>query len=338
MKATDISGQAPGGKRTKLHEVLPLDTPFLIQVFPVYACNFKCNYCIFSVDKSKRGFFSDAILLKLDAYKRCVDDMKQFNSKIKVVRFVGVGEPLLHKRIVDMVRYTVDANVSHKVEILTNGSLLSKKMSADLIDAGLNRMVISIQGTSQEKYFAVCGVKVKIDELVENIKYYYENKGSSELYIKIIDTALDGPEDEISYKLLFGDICDTIAIEHTVPIHNAIDFEPVFGSKKNDLTQFGLPVSEIKVCPQAFFHMQINPDGRIVPCYSWDYPRIIGNCNDSSLVDIWHGESFREFRRSMLDGLEHASEACVGCNIIKFRSFVEDDLAPYADRLKPFYE
>lgn len=44
MKAKDISGQAPGGKRTLLAEVLPLDTPFVVQVFPVFACNFKCNF------------------------------------------------------------------------------------------------------------------------------------------------------------------------------------------------------------------------------------------------------------------------------------------------------
>ena len=49
VKAKDISGQAPGGKRTALADVLPLHTPFVIQIFPVYACNFACKYCIFSV-------------------------------------------------------------------------------------------------------------------------------------------------------------------------------------------------------------------------------------------------------------------------------------------------
>jgi sulfatase maturation enzyme AslB (radical SAM superfamily) len=58
MKAKDISGQAPGGKRTMLAEVLPLDTPFVVQFFPIYACNFKCGYCIFSVPKPKRHFIS----------------------------------------------------------------------------------------------------------------------------------------------------------------------------------------------------------------------------------------------------------------------------------------
>jgi MoaA/NifB/PqqE/SkfB family radical SAM enzyme len=51
MKAKNISGQAPGGKRTKLADVLPLDTPFVVQIFPDYACNLRCNYCIHWMDK-----------------------------------------------------------------------------------------------------------------------------------------------------------------------------------------------------------------------------------------------------------------------------------------------
>ena len=101
MKAKEISGQAPGGKRTRLAEVLPLDTPYVVQIFPVYACNFKCRYCIFSVDRSKRGFISDTIMMDVDLFKKCVDDMGSFPNKIKVLRFVGIGEPLLHKNLVD---------------------------------------------------------------------------------------------------------------------------------------------------------------------------------------------------------------------------------------------
>ena len=81
FKAKDISGQAPGGKRTVLAEVLPLDTPFVVQIFPIYACNFKCCYCIFSVDKMKRGFISDEIVMNFNLYKKCIDDMTRFPTR-----------------------------------------------------------------------------------------------------------------------------------------------------------------------------------------------------------------------------------------------------------------
>lgn len=337
MKAKDLSGQAPGGQRQRLAEALPLSTPYVVQIFPVYACNFKCGYCIFSVEKSKRGFFSDKNLMDYDLYRKCVDDMAQFPSQIKVLRFVGVGEPLLHKRIVDMVAYTAEKRIAQTIEIVTNGVLLEPAMVDALVAAGLDRLVISIQGTSQSKYEEVAGAKVDFAHFLDNLRYLYRHKEQLHVYIKIVDTALDGAQDRERFYATFGDLCDSIAVENTVPIHKAIDFSNILGNKAQALTQFGLPVEKVEICPQPFFHMQINPDGKVVPCYSWDYPAILGDCNHESAKDIWNGERFRAFRRAMLDGAEHASESCIDCSIIKYRWFPEDDLRADAMRLKADY-
>ena len=338
MTAVNISGQAPGGKRQNLAESLPLDTPFVVQIFPVYACNLKCNYCIFSVDKSEHGFLSDKTLLDLDLYKKCVDDMSAFPNKIKVIRFVGVGEPLLHKKIAEMVRYTVEKQIANTVEIITNGVLLTPAMSDALIAAGLNRLVVSAQGTSAEKYLEESRSKIDFDKFIENLGYFHRNKGDAQMYVKVVDTALDDDDDRQRFYDIFGKVSDTIAIENTVPIHDSINFDTILGDRENRLTQYGLPVGEVKVCPQPFFHMQINPDGKIVPCFSWEYPGIMGDCRETNMVDIWNGEVFQKFRRAQLDGCAHASPACVDCNIIKYRLFPEDDLSAEVDRLKPLYD
>ena len=338
MKAKDISGQAPGGKRTKLAKVLPLDTPFVVQIFPVYACNFKCNYCIFSVDKAKRGFISDKIVMDFDLYKKCIDDIALFPNKMKVLRFVGIGEPLLHKKIADMVEYSVSKDVANTVEILTNASLLTPKMSDSLISAGLSRLVVSVQGTTKEKYRDVCGANIDFENFIENLRYFFNNKGNTQVYIKIVDSTLDGKDDEQRFYDIFGDVCDTMAIEHTVPIHSGINYENILKDKDMTVTQFGLPVSEVKICPQPFFTLQINPDGKVVPCYSWEYPRIMGDCNNQSVCGIWNGNQYQYLRRKMFDGAKNVCEVCAECNIIKYRLFPEDDLKNDAERLKKFYE
>ncbi len=337
MKAKVISGQAPGGKRTRLAEVIPLDTPYVVQIFPVYACNFKCNYCIFSVEKAKRHFISDTINMDLNLYKNCIDDIAMFPSKVKVLRFVGIGEPLLHKNIADMVEYAVSKNVADTVEILTNASLLTPKISDMLILSGLQRLVVSVQGTTKEKYRKVCGADIDFEDFIENLKYFNNNKGNAHVYIKIVDTALDSKEDEGMFYDIFGDICDTLAVEHTVPIHAGIDYKNVLKDKEMAVTQFGLPVSEVHVCPQPFFTMQINPDGKVVPCYSFEYPSIMGNCNNQSVLDIWNGKEFQWFRRNMLDGAKQVSDICNNCDIIKYRLFPEDDLKNDAENLKKYY-
>jgi len=332
MKAKNLSNQAPT-KRTKLIDKLPLDTPFVAQVFPIYACNFKCNYCVFQIDKSKRGFISDKVSMSLDLHNKFIDDLTMFPNKSKVLRYVGIGEPLLHKNIVDMIEYANSKNIANRIEILTNASLLTPKMSDSLISAGLDRLVISVQGISKKKYKEICGKDINFENFVDNLKYFYNNKKDAESYIKIVDTALDNKKDEKRFYEIFGDICDSIAIEHTVPIHKGIDYKDII--KDSSVTQFGLPISEVQICPQPFFTIQINPDGNIVPCYSFEYPKIMGNCNNQSLYDIWNGKEFKNFRINILNG--NLCKICEDCSIIKHRMFPEDDLSKDIIKLKKIY-
>jgi radical SAM protein with 4Fe4S-binding SPASM domain len=338
MKAINISGQAPGGKRALLAKVLPLETPLVIQVFPVYACNFTCRYCVFSVDKAKRGFISDRIAMEYDLFKKCIDEIALFPNKVKVLRFVGMGEPLLHKSITEMVRYATLKDVAERVEILTNASLLIPEMSDSLLSAGLSRLVVSLQGTSEEKYKEVCGANIDFEKFVKNLKYFFNKKGKAQVHIKIIDYALNGKEDEKRFYELFGEICDTIGIEYAGPIFPGVNYEEVLKNKDMSFTQFGLPVSEVRVCPQPFFTLQINPDGKVVPCYSIVYPSILGDCNIQSVCEIWNSKMFQQFRLTMLDGVKNVCETCSNCNIIKHRLFPEDVLNNDVERLKKFYE
>jgi radical SAM protein with 4Fe4S-binding SPASM domain len=250
---------------------------------------------------------------------------------------VGIGEPLLHKDIAAMIKYAASKNVANVLEILTNASLLTKELSKNLIKNGLSRLVVSVQGTTKEKYKKVSGVDIDFNKYIGNLRYFFKNKDKAQVYIKIVDTALEDKNDEQRFYDIFGDICDALSVEHTVPIHHGIDYGKLL--KNNDLpvTQFGLPVSEVKICPQPFFTMQINPDGKVVPCYSFEYPEIIGDCNNQSACEIWNSEHFRKFRRLMLEGVNAAGKVCSKCDIIKYRLFPEDVLDGAVERLKKIY-
>lgn len=337
MKAKIVSGNAPGGARTPLAEVLPLRTPFVVQIFPIYACNFTCEYCFHAVPKTERSFVSEWPVMKLDLYKKCIDELAHFDDQLKVLRFVGMGEPLLHKNIAEMIAIAVSRNVAQRVELLTNGSLLRKEMSDALIAAGLSRMVISLQGISREKYRRISKVDIDFDQFVKNIEYFYTHKKNTHVYIKIVDYALDETDTQEKFYGIFGDICDSIAVENAVPIMPGVDYDKVLSNSDKNATQFGLPLSDIQVCPQAFFTMQVNPDGKVVPCYQITYPGIMGDVNHQTMQEIWHGEAYRTFRRAMLDGRKQVNDICAQCNFIQYRLFPEDDLQAAAERLKVVY-
>lgn len=337
MKAQILSEQAPGGKRTKLSEVLPLVTPYVVQFFPIYACNFKCKYCHHSIKNDKRCFVTDKAVMEYSLFEKCIDELSLFPDKIKTLRFVGMGEPLMHKDIVRMVDYAVTKNVANTVEILTNGSLLTNSMSDKLISAGVDRLVVSLQGTSEKKYKEISDFKLNLEEFVDNLRYFYLNKKHTHMYLKIVDCALEDMEDGQRFFQLFGDVCDSISIETTVPIFPGVEFNKELEYDQNKLTQFGLPITNTTICPQPFYTMQINPDGKVVGCHSIPYPEILADCNIEKLNEIWNGKAFNTFRYKMLNGLKNICDVCSQCNIMNYRLFPEDDISGEVEKLKEIY-
>jgi len=272
--------------------------------------------------------------MDLSLHNGIIDDCKKFNNKIKVIRYVGMGEPLLHKKIVEMVKYASDSGVAERVEILTNGSLLDYKMSDALLEAGIDRLIVSLQGVSSDKYKEICDVNIDFSQFVRNIKYFYDQKKNAQIHLKIIDIALSDSDEESSFFDIFGNICDSIGIEVAGPIFPNVDYDVVLDQGYDKATQFGREKKDVLICPQPFFTMQINPDGNVVPCYSVTYPKILGNCNVDSLVEIWNGKKLNNFRLKMLDGISDVCAVCKDCNIVRHRFNVEDDLSKVSDKLK----
>ncbi|WDC83284.1 radical SAM protein [Caloramator sp. mosi_1] len=336
MKSDIVKGITPGGKRAVLGDVLPLSNPFLVQIFPVYSCNFRCNYCIYALPKSRHGYISNKVFIELDMFKKCIDDMVDANWKLKMLRFAGIGEPLLHKDIDFMIKYAKDNNIADSVDIVTNGVLLNEKLSMRLIEAGIDKLRISIQGISTEHYKNVCDVNIDFDKFVKNIEYFYKNRGRTKVYIKIINSVLK--DDEYNVFLIYLEIfVMRIAIENLTPTVKGIDYTKITKNDNFNLTQNGTLIIDTQICPQPFYMMQINPDGCVVPCCSMSYPLVIGNILEEKIAQIWNGKKFNEFRRNMLEGVKNASNVCSECSLYKYGTYKEDVLDSYAEQLKNLY-
>ncbi|GBF33444.1 radical SAM protein [Desulfocucumis palustris] len=332
-----VTGVTPGGKRTVLGEALPLAAPFLIQIFPVYGCNFRCGYCLHALPRERHGYISDKTFLDMPLYKKCIDDLADFKAKLKMLRFAGIGEPLLHRNIAQMVDYAKTKDIADSIDIVTNGVLLDEQLSLALIAAGLDRLRISIQGISGEKYGTLAGIKINFNRFLKKLDFFFQNRGKTRVHIKIIDCALSGESEEKLFFDIFEGVCDTIAVEHLTPTVKGIDYKRLAGGKALNVTQSGNCMAETAICPQPFYMLQINPDGAVVPCCSMSYPGVFGNAAEQTVPEIWKGPKLAGFRRLLLDGVENAGPVCSGCSLFKYGIFPEDILDPYAGRLKSLY-
>ncbi|BBB90413.1 MAG TPA: radical SAM protein [Methylomusa anaerophila] len=331
-----VSSVTPGGRRTILGEALPLATPFLIQIFPVYGCNFRCGYCLHALPREQHGYISEETFMDIHLYKKCINDLAGFKNKLKMLRFAGIGEPLLHKNIAAMVSYAKSKGIAESIDIVTNGVLLNEELSLALINAGLDKLRISIQGVSEAGYKKLANVNMNFANFINNLHFFYKQKRNTKVYIKIIDCALTNEMERERFFDIFGEVSDTIAIEHLTPTVQGIDYTTLAGANPLNITQNGSYMLETSICPQPFYMIQINPDGAIVPCCSMAYPGVFGNASEQSIPNIWHGEKLSRFRRLMLAGVENAGRCC-NCSLYKYGVFPEDILDPYVQRLKSLY-
>ena len=154
-----------GLERVPLKEVIPLEMPFSVYIYPTNYCNFHCSYCAHSLgaDGFRKAYGFAPENMTMDTYRKAIDQLSEFPGRLKTLSLTGQGEPLLHPELPEMIAYARHRQVSERIEFMSNGALLREGLSQALVDAGLDCIRISLQGLSAEKYEQVCGAKLDFD-------------------------------------------------------------------------------------------------------------------------------------------------------------------------------
>lgn len=189
-----IKGKRFGNDRTKLEEAIPLGTPLLLFVDPSSGCNYSCPFC--ACGKANRHNWSKAKSSSIgqmpyELYRKVIDDCSIFPSRIKTLRLYKEGEPLLNRRLPDMIHYAKKSDIFERIDFTTNASLLTGDLGLAISDAGLDRINISVSGLSDEDCISNSGQpNIKFKTIYDNIRTFYKNRGGTYVYVKIVDIAL----------------------------------------------------------------------------------------------------------------------------------------------------
>jgi len=298
-------------KRNKLEEVIPLDGPYTVAIDPSNLCNFKCNFCAIQCKDEKLPFKKQ--FMDPELFKKIIDDLKAFPQKLKVLRINGQGEPLLNPHICEMIQYAKESHVADYIEMITNGSKLNPTLNRQLIDAGIDRIRISIEALDPEGYESITGKKINFEEFLSNIKDLHDISGQCEIYCKIVDVAVPLESDKNKFFTMFGEICDRIFIDNVIPLWS--DFKELNAvTVATDKGMHGQKVENIMVCPYSFYSLIINSDGEVTACCAdWKRKLVFGNLQDKSLLEIWQGKELKNFWIQMLKGNKNQYEMCAKC-------------------------
>lgn len=325
--------------RTKLYDVIPLPAPYTIVVEITRLCNFKCYYCIHSTKSDPHGAYQQSRLnqdfMDKTLYQKIVQDIMALPVLPKRILIQGLGEPLMYPDFPDLVRQLRTAGFDGKIDFTTNGSLLTHEITDGLIDSGVSRINISLQGLTKEEYRKVCSYPLDEDIFMEQLEYLYSHRKDTHVYIKIIDAMLKTPEAEQKFYSQFGSLCDSIYVEHLVV--NQIQMGDMEGKiAEKDKNIFQLPVLPRSVCPFMFYQMQIFLDGTVLACSVSDVPPeelAIGNVSESSLTEIWNGEKRRNVLQKMLKSKRNGFKTCAECQMVHCISDEKESLDDYAEEL-----
>lgn len=311
-------------QRCVLGKVLPLDAPFRVCLEISEKCNFKCNYCFRSgKDSEKWGRILPNMNMSMEMFQLAVQQLKEFSSMPKVLALSSCGEPLCNEHIIEMVKYLKKEINDIKIEITTNASLLSKYNIEELAGCGIDKIIISLQGLDSKTYEQICGVAINFDQFYDNIALLYANKSiNTNIFIKIVDSAICNKEHEERFFSLFSSVADRVYIEKIVPIWK----EQLYNEPLNEtINKYGEDFGKIECCPGPFTNFIVSPVGAIWPCCYNHPPICFGNIQEITLKDAWNSINRKEFLRQQLIDKDYYTQ-CATCYLPQVYVKTEQDI------------
>lgn len=208
-----------GGNFLRMHRPITQLTKLYIE--PTVACNLECITCFRNDWEQPIGRMSE------ETFERIFEELKTLDP-IPNVYFGGIGEPLFHQKTIKWIARIKTLGV--KVEMITNGTLLTEKRSKQLIDSGLDLLWVSIDGASPESYADV-RLGAELPKVLENLRRLFKMRKGGHFPIPEIGVAF------VAMKRNIADLPKIIRLGHTfgARYYSVSNLMPVIPEMQADL-------------------------------------------------------------------------------------------------------
>ena len=294
--------------------------PISLSVEPTTACNLRCPEC----PSGLRSFTRETGNLQLDYFRLIVD---QTHKKSIYLILYFQGEPYLNPRFFDMVSYAQQKNLYTITS--TNGHFLDKERAKRTVESGLDRLIISIDGTTQQTYesYRKGGKLDTVLEGVQNLIHYRKEKASKKPFIIFQFLVVKPNEHQVDeMKSLAKDMgVDELRFK-TAQIYDYENGHPLIPDNPkyaryvpNSKGGYRLKYDLTNQCWKMWHSAVITWNGHVVPCcFDKDAKHSMGSLNEASFGSIWRNEKYNAFRTKVLRGRKHidiCSNCTEGCKV-----------------------
>lgn len=287
--------------------------PYAMSVEPATACNLRCPECPTGNGTlgRKGGTMSLPFFDKV---------LEQVPPSIFHLNLYLQGEPLLHPHIAEFV-----AKASQKhlfTTISTNAQLLSPAMAEKLVIAGLNKLIVSLDGLTPQIYesYRVGGELQKVFEALENIYQAKKNHKTQHPIVEVQFIVFQHNEHELSLvrKLINRKEIDRVQVKTAqLNFQQTSTIQPPVDSRLSRYAiskgQWQMKYGLQSYCFKAWHSLCITWDGTVVPCcYDKAATHAMGNIAMYSVAQIWQASPYHRLRHRIVKTKYHIA-MCHNC-------------------------
>jgi hypothetical protein len=275
----------------------PAPFPSRINVELTNHCNQRCPLCPRQDFTRPLGFMTEEVFAAV--VRECAPHPTRLWLHF-------LGEPLLHRHLVRMIRFAKDAGI-RQVGLSTNAVALHGRLADGLVEAGLDRLECSLDADDREGYLAMRG-RDHFERVTTNVRAFFARKRA---------LGVDRPVTSIQFMR-------TPAVEAALP-HLVAGWRPFLGPRDFVMTivpagfagaiDAAAPARASRPpCAWLFSSLMVLQDGTITMCGAdWDGSAPLGRIPAQTLSETWTGEELARRRQAHLAGRFDASPICGRC-------------------------
>ncbi|MFN5921936.1 MAG: radical SAM/SPASM domain-containing protein [Bacteroidota bacterium] len=287
--------------------------PISMEIEPTTSCNLRCPQC----PSGLREFTRNTGMLDLSLYKKIIDEI---HPDLVWLILYFQGEPFLNKQFLEFVKYASEKNIYTATS--SNAHYFTDDMAKATVESGLDRLIISIDGTTQDTYgkYRIGG---KIDKVIEGtqllLKWKKELKKTTPHIIwqfiafrhnehqipEIKKLARQIGVNELGIKT--AQIYDYQTSGNLIP-----EDESLARYKKTD-DGYVIKNKLLNQCWRMWRGSVITWDGLVVPCcFDKDATHRFGDVSTQSFAEVWKSDKYMAFRQAILKSRKEI-DICTNC-------------------------
>jgi radical SAM protein with 4Fe4S-binding SPASM domain len=289
--------------------------PFSVSIEPTTACNLACPEC----PSGLKQFTRPTGKLSLDLNTHILDEL---GKQLFYINYYFQGEPFLNPQFLELVKEAKKRKIYTATS--TNAHFINQKKAMEIVASGLDRLIISIDGLSQETYSSY-RVNGQLEKVIRAAKHMFEAKKSlkSKTPHLIFQFLVVKPnEHEVAgiFKLGKEIGLDEVRLK-TAQVYDYKNGNPLIPEnsqysryKKMKNGQYRLKAETGNHCWRMWSSTVITWDGKIVPCcFDKDAHHILGDVSSNKFQKIWKSKAYKTMRKNILHD-RNKIDICKNCS------------------------